>query len=531
VEGFVTSLNELVLVDSQSSALTAANVSKSFGGTHALVDFSMTIAAGEVRALVGGNGSGKSTFIKILSGYHRPDPGGQITVGGAALSPGDSASSRRIGARFVHQDLGLADDISILDNLAAANGYPTLAGTVRGHAARQAASRTLARVGLTVDPGIKVKQLSAAEKTGVALARTLDGLSEGHVKLLVLDEPTATLPAAEVRQVLQMVHTVADQGIGVLYVTHRLDEIFELGATITVLRNGRHVVDGSSDSMTRADLVRYLVGSELADVRDEADHTAQVRPDSALEVSHLRSEHLDDVSFNVAHGEVVGISGVTGSGRESIVGLLFGREQPTGGEIRVGGRRIRGGRPRESIKSGMAFLPADRKTESGLMGLTIRENLTIPSLSEFWRPPFMLHGRERAVARAWFERLGIRPVGGEELLLSRLSGGNQQKVLVAKWLRIHPSVLLFDEPTQGVDVAAKAEIHHQLLSAAASDGAAVVVASSDIDELVAISHRVLILRHGRVVAELAGSRITVAAVTKEMLVSDVSERPVLSEVL
>ena len=518
-------------MSNQPSALEAANVSKSFGGTHALVDFSMTIATGEVRALVGGNGSGKSTFIKILSGYHRPDSGGQIAVGGATLSLGDPASSRRAGARFVHQDLGLVDDASVLDNLAVANGYPTLAGTVRGRAARDAASKTLDRIGLTIDPRTKVKELSAAEKTGVALARTLAGLSDGQVKLLVLDEPTATLPAAEVRQVLRMVHTVADQGVGVLYVTHRLDEIFELGATITVLRNGHHILDGSSEDMTRNDLVRHLVGSELADARDEADHTAKIRSDSAFEVSHLSSAHLDDVSFKVARGEVVGISGVTGSGRESIAGLLFGRERPIGGEIRAGGRRVRGGRPRESIKNGIAFLPADRKVESGLMDLTARENLTISNLRDFWRPPFLRHRREQAETRAWFERLDIQPAGGEELLFSRLSGGNQQKVLVAKWLRLRPSVLLLDEPTQGVDVAAKAEIHHQLLSVASSDGVAVIVASSDIDELVAISHRVLILRDGRVAAELAGDRITVAAVTKQMLISDVPGRHILSEVL
>ena len=518
-------------MSNQPSALVAANVSKSFGGTQALVDFSLTIAAGEVRALVGGNGSGKSTFIKILSGYHRPDPGAEIAVGGTGLSLGDPVSSRRSGARFVHQDLGLVDDASVLDNLAIANGYPTRAGTVRGRAARAAATKTLDRIGLAIDPRIKVERLSAAEKTGVALARTLAGLNDGEVKLLVLDEPTATLPATEVRQVLRMVHAVADHGVGVLYVTHRLDEIFELGASITVLRNGHHVLDGSSDDMTRHDLVRHLAGSELDDARDEADHTAKIRSDSAIEVSHLCSAQIDDVSFEVARGEVVGISGVTGSGRETVAGLIFGRERSTGGEVRAGGQPIRTGQPRDSIRNGLAFLPADRKVESGLMDLTARENLTISSLREFWRPPLFRRRRERAETSAWFDRLGIQPAGGEEVLFSKLSGGNQQKVLVAKWLRLRPGVLLLDEPTQGVDVGAKAEIHHQLLAAASADGVAVVVTSSDIDELVAICHRVLILRHGRVAAELAGEQITVAAVTEQTLVSDGSGQHILSEVL
>ena len=392
-----------------SPALSAANVGKSFGGTAALDDFSMSIAAGEVRALVGGNGSGKSTFIKVLSGYHKPEPGARIEIGGSPLSTGDPASSRRVGARFVHQELGLVDEETVLDNLAVANGYPTFGGTVRGKTARRAAADTLARVGLDIDPRVKLGQLTAAEKTGVALARTLDGIGAGQIKLLVLDEPTATLPAAEVRQVLQMVHTVADQGIGVLYVTHRLDEIFQLGATVTILRNGRHVVDGSSEEMTRADLVNYLVGSEFEDARDEADHTERIGSQVTFEVSHLQSGPLDDVSFSVAGGEIVGISGVTGSGRESIAGALFGRERPTDGEVRVDGRPIRGGRPDESIKHGVAFLPADRKRESGLMDLTVRENLTVSSLREFWRAPLLLRRRERAETRSWFERLGIRP--------------------------------------------------------------------------------------------------------------------------
>jgi len=516
-------------VNEPPPALSAANVGKSFGGTAALDDLSMSIAAGEVRALVGGNGSGKSTFIKVLSGYHKPEPGARILVGGSPLNTGDPASSRRVGARFVHQELGLVDDATVLDNLAVANGYPTLLGTVRGKAARRVAAATLARIGLEIDPGVKVGRLTAAEKTGVALARTLDGLDEGQIKLLTLDEPTATLPATEVRQVLQMVHTVAAQGIGVLYVTHRLDEIFQLGATVTILRNGRHVVDGSSQQLTRADLVRHLVGSELEDARDEADHTERVGSEIAFEVSHLQSGQLDDVSFSINRGEIVGISGVTGSGRESIVGTLFGRERPDSGEIRVGGRLIRGGRPGESIKHRVAFLPADRKRDSGLMDLTARENLTISSLREFWRVPLLLRRRERAETRDWFERLGIRPADGGELPLTGLSGGNQQKVLAAKWLRLHPTVLLLDEPTQGVDVAAKAEIHHQILTAASSDGAAVVVASTDIDELVAICHRILILRRGQVAAELTGTQMTIATVTEQTLISDGSGLHLMSE--
>jgi ribose transport system ATP-binding protein len=314
----------------------------------------------------------------------------------------------------------------------------------------------------------------------------------------------------------------------VLYVTHRLDEIFQLGATVTILRNGRHVVDGSSEKMTRADLVNYLVGSEFEDARDEADHTERIGSQVTFEVSHLRSGPLDDVSFSVAGGEIVGISGVTGSGRESVAGTLFGRERPIDGEVRVGGRPIRGGRPDESIKHGVAFLPADRKRESGLMDLTARENLTVASLREFWRAPLLLRRRERAETRSWFERLGIRPAGGWELPMTGLSGGNQQKVLVAKWLRLQPKVLLLDEPTQGVDVGAKAEIHHQILTAASS-GAAVVVASTDIDELVAICHRILILRHGQIAAELTGTQMTIAAVTEQTLISDGSALHLMSE--
>lgn len=507
-------------------ALALRHVSKSFPGTLALDDVGLTVARGEVRALLGGNGSGKSTLIKILSGYHRPDPGSEIQIGGERLSEGNPAASYRLGARFVHQDLGLVDDISVLDNLSLTCGFATRFGTIRPAAARRRVLGMLDHVGLDLNPNAPVRDLSSAEKTGVALARALYGAEDGEISLLVLDEPTATLPGAEVDFVLNMVRGVASRNIAVLYVTHRLDEIFQLEANVSVLRNGREVITAPSEGMTRAELVHHLVGTELEDTRREADQAPGPDAETVLRVDNLRSRGLSGVSLEVRRGEILGVSGVTGSGRESLNAAIFGTEPRESGDVIVAGRTLAAGRPISAIENGMAFMPADRKIHGGLMDLSARENVTVTDPREFWKAPWLSRRREAAAVRLWFDKLRVRPEGAVEQPLVAFSGGNQQKVLFAKWLRRAPKVLLLDEPTQGVDIAAKGVIHHQLLAAAAA-GCAVVVSSTDIDELVVLSHRVLVLRAGVVAEELIGADVSVPVVTRESLISE--SPPMLDE--
>jgi ribose transport system ATP-binding protein len=497
-------------------ALEASSVSKSFAGVAALRSLDLRVLPGEIHALVGENGSGKSSFIKILSGYHRPEPGGEVSIGGEPLSFGSPESAYRLGARFVQQDLGLVETSSVLDNLCLSTGFPTRLGTIRPGAARRSAAAALDKLGLDIDPRTPVSELSPAMKASVAIARALRD-DRSAARLLVLDEPTATLPDEEVRQLLDRLRRAADSGVGVLYVTHRLDEVFEIADNLTVLRDGVRVAAEPVAALDRPALVHLLVGTELDEVKAGRAVPAAVTSSApALEVTGFRFGALRDISFQARPGEIVGLAGITGSGRDALLGAVFGSTQRESGRVAVAGRGVTPGRPDLAIRAGVAYLPADRKVRGGIMDLTAAENLTLADLRPFWHRLVMNGRAESAETGQWFDRLSVRPAGRTDLRLGSFSGGNQQKILFGKWLRCQPEVLLLDEPTQGVDIAARSELHQQILLAAHS-GTAVVVASSDVDELEALCTRVLVLRGGAITAELTGREISVERISKECL--------------
>ncbi len=492
------------LTSGERSVLEARALRKTFAGGLALDGVDLRIAAGEIHALLGENGSGKSTLIKIVSGYHRPDPGSVVELGGERLHFGDPASSARLGARFVHQDLGLVETSSILDNLAVVVGFPTRLGTVRRSAARELTRSALNRVQLDLDPEALIGSLSPAQKTGVAVARALLPVGGSEARLLVLDEPTARLPEQEVARLLSLVRTVAADGVGVLYVTHRLDEVFDIADRASVLRDGCKVFEGPVASLTRDSLLGHLFGSAIEKVRrDEAPVDGEV----LLDVRNVGSEALADVSFVVRRGEVVGVAGITGSGRDALCATLFGARPRDAGEVRVDGHVVPPGRPSAAMERGVAFVPAERKIQGAFLGLTARENIAIGDLPRFWRLPVLRRKAEAAATAGWFERFDIRPSTGGERLVSTFSGGNQQKIVFGKWFQRGPEVFLLDDPTQGVDVGAKAELH-RCLAVAAANGAAVLMSSSDTDELTTVCSRVIVLRDGAVVADLTGNAIT-----------------------
>jgi ribose transport system ATP-binding protein len=491
----------------------ARTLRKTFAGGRALDDVDLEIAAGEIHALLGENGSGKSTLIKIVSGYHRPDPGSSVDVGGEPLTFGDPASSARLGARFVHQDLGLVETSSILDNLAMVVGFPTRFGTVRQRAACELIRSALAQVELDLDPEMLVGALSPAQKTGVAVARALLPVGSSEAKLLVLDEPTARLPEQEVARLLGLVRAVAANGVGVLYVTHRLDEVFEVAHTASVLRDGRKVFEGPVASLTRESLLVHLFGAVPEKV---AEPDAGLTGDVLLDVRSVGSEALSNVSFVVRRGEVVGVAGITGSGRDALCATLFGARVRDSGEVRVNGALVGAGLPTAAMERGVAYVPAERKIQGAFLSLTARENIAIGDLPTFWGFPMLRRVRESAAAARWFERFDIRPGAANERLLSTFSGGNQQKIVFGKWFQRAPVVFLLDEPTQGVDVGAKGELHRCLADAAAN-GAAVLMSSSDTDELTSVCSRVIVLRNGALVAELTGSEITPHAIARAAL--------------
>jgi ribose transport system ATP-binding protein len=362
----------------------------------------------------------------------------------------------------------------------------------------------------------------------VAVARALRDDPEYPPRLLILDEPTAALPVDEVDSLLEMVERMSSTGVGVLYVTHHLGEVFRVGHTVSVLRDGVVVGNGAVSTFDHRSLVQLLVGEELALEESEARAErarASEHLDSppVLEVEDLTGGAVASVSLSVSPGEIVGIAGLRGSGRDDLLPRIFGSSPHIGGTVTIAGEELKQGRPDLAIGRGVAYLAPDRKISGGVMNMTARENLTMPNLRPFWKGLWLRRKLERERTMDWFKRLGVRPAGAYEQPLSIFSGGNQQKVLFGKWLSQGPSVFLLDEPTQGVDVGAKADIHREL-RAAASDGAAVLISSSDLEELSELCHRVLVLVDGRVAAELRDKEVTEAAITHQFM--PVAEVPV-----
>jgi ribose transport system ATP-binding protein len=498
--------------------LVVRNLSKAFSSGLVLSELDFEVRPGEVHALLGGNGSGKSTFIKILSGFHRPEAGGQVFLSGQEFTFGSPAAAYRAGVRVVHQDLRLVNEISVLDNLFLAAGFPARLGTVRQRFAVREARRELARYGLEIDPRAIVRDLPLDSRTAVAIVRALRDDSDHPARLLILDEPTATMPETEVSELLGIVRRVAASGVGVIYVSHRLQEALDVADVATVLRDGKKIAHESIKQVTKQRLVELITGSDVT-AQENVELSSGLGASVVLSATGITTAALREVSLEARAGEILGIAGISGSGRELLLGSLAGAYSRTAGSVSLGDRDIPNGRPDVAARLGLAFVPADRKTHGGIMSLTARENLTLADLSAFGGSRWFRHRAEQQEAQRWFETLRVSPRNGTELPLGKLSGGNQQKVVLAKWLRCHPSALLLDEPTQGVDVGVKAEIHAELRKVAKA-GAAVLVSSSDIEELAMLCNRVLVIREGSVVTEINHDDLTPATISRYTLSVD-----------
>jgi len=493
---------EVVVEDSgRTLRLELTGVSKTFGGTRVLHDVSLDIASGEVHALVGQNGSGKSTLIKILAGFHEADPGAVATVDGDPRSLGDPDDVHQAGVRFVHQDLGLVPALSVVDNLALGHGYATGVGArINWRRQRAAAQAALRAVGYELDVRRAVEDLQPVERTAVAIARALQS-ARGDMSVLVLDEPTATMPKAEVQRLFSIIDTVRRQGVGVLYVSHHLEEVFELADRVTVLVDGRRVATKRCSELDQRSLVDLMTGGVVDDARRRA-MTARTEP--LLSLEGVGGADLVGLDLEVRAGEVVGVGGITGSGREELCSLIFGAK-PRTGRVLVRGRDLPASRPHISCERGVALVPANRLRDGVVVGLNVRENLNLTTVRQLVRHVRIRSRDDRRQAADLGRKMSVK-APSLEAPIEALSGGNQQKVVLGKWLQTDPSVLLLDEPTQGVDVAAKAEIHH-LIDAAATRGVAVLVCSSDEAELERLCDRVVVLRHGHAVIELNGAEI------------------------
>jgi ribose transport system ATP-binding protein len=495
-----------------AAALQIRRLSKTFSGGRVLNDISFDLNPGEVHALVGQNGSGKSTFIKILAGFHEADPGGEVRIGSEVATLKDPVASREAGFRFVHQDLGLVDTLDTVENLALGEGYRTAAaGRIRWGASRRDADQRMRELGYHFDIRRPVGDLAAAERTGIAIARALHDFESA--RYLVVDEPTASMPAEEVAMLFDAISRVKERGLGVIYVSHRLNEIFTIADRVSVLRDGRTVGTHRTADFDEDRLVKLMVGD--VDLTPPVKRSGPEREEPVLVVENLCGEVLEDVSFVANAGEILGIAGLTGSGREEVLATIFGA-LPREGAVSVAGRSIRASSPSAAIDAGVAFVPADRVASGAIVGESVRQNLTLVDLRIHSRFAGRLSQKaETEETAGWISQLDVRPPL-PEALFATLSGGNQQKVVLAKWLRVKPRVVLLDEPTQGVDVGAKASIHG-LAREAANNGATVIIASSDDRELCDVCDRSLVLRDGRVGAELARADLSPERVARMQL--------------
>lgn len=491
--------------------LDIARLSKTYPGQVALAEATLQVRPGEVHALVGQNGSGKSTLIKLLAGYVKADHGSDVRVAGHPVDLWALDRDVRQRIRVVHQDLGLVPTLSTVENLGLGRGFHTgAAGRIRWSSEVRRAQDLLLGFGLAPDVRQPVATLTAAERAAVAIVRALQDWDGERPGLLILDEPTASLDRREVDALFREVRRVAAQGAGVLFVSHILDEVLGLADRITVLRDGRVVAGGiETAGLDEASLVELIVGRRVTELFPE-QHPHPGRP--VLEADMVFGAILRGVTLKVHAGEILGVAGLVGSGREEIAGALFGATPRFAGKVLVDKRKVFA-TPRDAIRAGIALVPAERKVAGLDPEERLREHIPLPRLGPLHRGGLLRGRAVRADAAEWAVRLEVEPPDLDRRM-EKFSGGNQQKAVMARWMRTEPKVLLLDEPTQGVDVGAKASIYRQVRDAA-DRGTAVLVASSDAEELTHLCDRVLVFRSGVPAVELRGGSLTEERITAE----------------
>ena len=465
--------------------------------------------------MLGQNGSGKSTLVKILSGYHQPDPGGALTVNGVALEfPLRPGASRNAGMAFVHQDLGLAPEMTVIENLRAGRFTTRFGWRIEWRSERRAAKSLLERYGVRAAPDDLVASVREVDRALLAIIRALEDLAHVDHGLLVLDESTAYLPRSGVERLFDTIRSIAASGTGVLLVTHRLEEVREITDRVTVLRDGARVGTALTASLNDSQLVKMILGSALDERYPEpTDTTGEV----VFEAAEVSGSGVETFHIRIQAGEVVGITGLLGMGWEDVPYLLFGAVPATSGWWAIRGRRqsLVGLEPRRAMECGMALLPANRLRDGGLADASVRENLTLATLREYFSRGLLRGRRERDRVAAAVEAFDVRPRDPDRAF-GTLSGGNQQKVLIGKWFETRPSVLLLHEPIRGVDVGARAQIF-QVIREAAATGAGILIATAEYEDLVHLCDRVLCFRNGRVVSELRGGSLTLDRLGQQAL--------------
>lgn len=488
--------------------LRVSGVSKQFPGVKALDEVSMEFYQGKVTALVGENGAGKSTLMKILSGVYVRDEGA-IFVQGKPAKITDPVSAQHYGISTIYQELNILPDLNVAENIFV--GREPRKGFVLDHASMHArATELIDRVGLRVKTSTPASRLSTAQKQMLEVARALSVES----KIIIMDEPTSSLTESETEILLNIIRSLTEHDIGVVFVSHKMKEVFGIADSILVMRDGRMVGSYEIDEVDEKTVVSMMVGRDIKDLF--AKEEAQIG-DTVFEVRGLSTKgFLNDISFSLKRGEILGFAGLVGAGRTEVMRAVFGIDRRESGEIYLNGEQIEIDSPKDAIAHGIGLVPEDRKEQALLLNMSVRENITLPSLRKFSRLGVISTTQERTTALGYVEKMSIRARGVEQKALS-LSGGNQQKVVISKWLEIRPRVLILDEPTRGIDVGAKKEIH-LLMSKLAQDGVGIIMISSELPEILGMSDRIAVMHEGRIKgilsrAEASQSKIMETAIS------------------
>ncbi|MBA4146627.1 MAG: sugar ABC transporter ATP-binding protein [Verrucomicrobia bacterium] len=476
--------------------LQLSGVTKSFGAVRALKGVSFSLAAGEVHALLGENGAGKSTLIKVITGAHQPDSG-TIAVDGETTGKLTPSTARTRGIAAIYQQPALFPDLTVAENIGLGLEKPSPFRPVRWAERRAHARELLQRVGANIDPETEVRNLSMPEQQLVEIARSLGA----GARILIMDEPTASLTQKEVQLLLKLVRDLREQGVGIIYISHRLEEIFEVADRVTVLRDGESVGTKSAKEIDEPGLIRMMVGREVSSIYPPSE-SQPGKPVLRLENVGCSSSGVRGVSFEVRAGEVFGLSGLVGAGRTELARILFGITPADSGKILLKGDSIEIHSPRQAVESGIAYVPEDRRRHGVVLEMPIASNITMAIHPSFFPGSWLRFGKERELAEKYISDLQIKTPSSEAPGGS-LSGGNQQKVALSRWLATHPKVLILDEPTQGVDVGAKSEIH-KIIRKLAAEGLAVIMISSDLPEVLGMSDRIGVMRGGTLTRILDG---------------------------
>jgi rhamnose transport system ATP-binding protein len=471
-------------------------ISKSFPGVKALSDVQLSLYPGQVTALIGENGAGKSTLVKILTGVYQPDSG-EIECAGKTITLPDAAAAARAGITAIHQETVLFDELSVAENIWLGHAPRTRFGLIDWTAMRDGATQLLHDIGAKLDPDTRLGDLGIASRHMVAIARALSI----DARVVVLDEPTAALSHKEINELYDLVETLKARGKAILFISHKFDEIFRIADRFTVFRDGQFVAEGLMRDATEADLVRMMVGRAVDQIFPS--RTRQIGPPVLTVSGYSHPTEFADIGFTLHQGEILGFYGLVGAGRSELMQALFGITRPAKGAVRLGEdiRVIRS--TNEAIKAGIVYVPEDRGHQGAVKGLPIYQNVTLPQLSGVSRAGFLSMAQEMALARAYTGRLDLRAAALDQDV-GLLSGGNQQKVVIAKWLAVKPKVIILDEPTKGIDIGSKAAVH-AFMAELAAEGLSIIMVSSEIPEVLGMSDRVIVMREGRIVDQVAGT--------------------------